>query len=170
MWIILIVQGWGIGPPRQQTKFKDRKMKKNFQITIYPMTAKKDIKEAKEVVKAIKKPVNGSSSALECMELDTYNVYHVTTFSKKNGELQRFNRPCDLHRVTPLQIEVKVQYGKTTLEVSWYTEGSIDDKSCFAEIHTLASWEDGWYKWFDVEDDGTPKAPLAEVFIAEASM
>ena len=60
-------------------------MKKNFQITIYPMTDKKDIKEAKAVAKAIKKEVNGSSSALECMELETYSIYRVTTFSKKAG-------------------------------------------------------------------------------------
>ena len=145
-------------------------MKKNFQLTIDPITDKKDIKEAKAVVKAIKNPVNGSSSALECMELDTYRVYHVTTFSKKNGELKHFKRPCELRRVTPLQIEVKVQYGRTTLEVSWYAEGSIDDKPCYAEITALATWDNGWYKWFYVEDDGTPDAPLATIYINEESI
>ena len=145
-------------------------MKKNFQITIYPMTDKKDIKEAKAVVKAIKNPVNGTSSALACMELDTYNIYHVTTFSKKSGELKHFKRPCELRRVTPLQIEVKVQYGRTTLEVSWYAEGSIDDKPCFAEIHALANWQYGWYKWDDCSDNGTPEAPLATIYINEESI
>ena len=145
-------------------------MKKNFQITIYPMTDKKDIKEAKAVVKALKTEPNGTSSALDCMELETYRVYHVTTFSKKSGELKHFKRPCELRRVTPLQIEVKVQYGRTTLEVSWYAEGSIDDKPCFAEISALATWENGWYKWFYVEDDGTPEAPLATIYISEESI
>ena len=145
-------------------------MKKNFQITIDPMTDKKDIKEAKSVVKAIKNPVNGSSSALECMELETYRVYHVTTFSKKSGELKHFKRPCELRRVTPLQIEVKVQYGRTTLEVSWDASGVIDDKHCYAEITALARWQNGWYNWFYAEDDGTPDAPLATIYISEESI
>ena len=145
-------------------------MKKNFQLTIDPMTDKKDIKEAKEAVKAIKKEVNGSSSALDCMELETYRVYHVTTFSKKSGALKHFKRHCDLRRVTPLQIEVKVQYGRTTLEVSWDASGVIDDKHCYAEITALATWENGWYKWFYVEDDGTPDAPLATIYISEESI
>ena len=145
-------------------------MKKNFQLTIDPITDKKDIKEAKSIVKAIKNPVNGSSSALECMELDTYRVYHVTTFSKKSGELKHFKRPCELRRVTPLQIEVKVQYGRTTLEVSWDASGVIDDKHCYAEITALATWDNGWYKWFYVEDDGTPDAPLATIYINEESI
>ena len=145
-------------------------MKKNFQITIDPMTDKKDIKEAKAVVNAIKKAVKDGNSALECMELDTYRVYHVTTFSKKSGELKHFKRPCELRRVTPLQIEVKVQYGSTTLEVSWDASGVIDDKPCYAEITALATWENGWYKWFFVEDDGTPDAPLATIYINEESI
>ena len=142
-------------------------MKKNFKITIYPMTAKKDIKEAKEVIKALKTLPEGTSSAVECMELDTHDIYHVTTYSKKSGELQLLKRPCDLQRITPLQIEVKVQYGRTVLEVSWDAEGSIEDKPCYAEVHALATWEDGWYKWFDAEDDGTPAAPLATIYINE---
>ena len=145
-------------------------MKKNFQLTIDPMTDKKDIKEAKAVVNAIKKAVKDGNSALECMELDTYRVYHVTTFSKKSGELKHFKRPCELRRVTPLQIEVKVQYGSTTLEVSWDASGVIDDKPCYAEITALATWENGWYKWFCVEDDGTPDAPLATIYINEESI
>ena len=145
-------------------------MKKNFQLTIDPMTDKKDIKEAKSVVKVLKTEPNGTSSALECMELDTYRVYHVTTYSKKSGELKHFKRPCELRRVTPLQIEVKVQYGRTTLEVSWDASGVIDDKPCYAEITALATWENGWYKWFCVEDDGTPDAPLATIYISEESI
>ena len=145
-------------------------MKKNFQITIYPMTGKKDIKEAKSVIKALKTEPNGTSSALACMELDTYNIYRVTTFSKKNGELKHFKRPCELRRVTPLQIEVKVQYGRTTLEVSWDASGVIDDKPCYAEITTLSRWENGWYTWFHAEDDGTPEAPLATIYISEENM
>ena len=142
-------------------------MKKNFKITIYPMTAKKDIKEAKEVVKALKTEPNGTSSAFECMELETYDVYHVTTYSKKRGELQLLKRPCDLQRVTPLQIEVKVQYGRTFLEVSWDASGVIDDKPCYAEITALATWKNGWYTWDNSNDDGTPETPLATIYINE---
>ena len=145
-------------------------MKKNFQITIDPMTDKKDIKEAKAVVKAIKKEVNGTSSALECMELETYHIYRVTTFSKKSGEVERFKRPCDLRRITPLQIEVKVHFCIATLEVSWYAEGSINDKPCFAEIHAIAIWEYDWYQWLYAADDGTPDAPLATIYINEESI
>ena len=145
-------------------------MKKNFQITIDPITDKKDMKEAKAVVKALKTEPNGTSSALECMELDTYRVYHVTTYSKKSGELKHFKRHCDLRRVTPLQIEVNVQYGRTTLEVSWDASGVIDDKPCYAEITTLARWQNGWYTWFHAEDNGTPEAPLATIYISEESI
>ena len=142
-------------------------MKKDFKVTIDSMTAKKDIKEAKEVIKAIKKSLDDGNSAFECMELETYDMYNVTTYSKKDGGLKRLKRPCNLRRVTPLQIEVKVMCGRTTLEVSWYAEGSIDDKPCFAEITALTTWENGWYKWFDVEEDGTPEAPLATIYINE---
>lgn len=145
-------------------------MKKDYEITVYSMTEKKDIKEAKAVVKALKTELNGTACAVECMELDTHNMYHVTTYTKKDGELKLLKRSCDLQRVTPLQIEVRVQYGKTTLAVSWYAEGSIDDKPCLTEIHALARWEDGWYNWFYVEEDGTPKAPLATVYINEESI
>ena len=140
------------------------------QVEISSDTTVAGVKIAKEAVKAIKKEVNGSSSALECMELETYRVYHVTTFSKKSGELKHFKRPCELRRVTPLQIEVKVQYGRTTLEVSWDASGVIDDKPCYAEITALATWENGWYKWFYVEDDGTPEAPLATIYISEENI
>ena len=75
-----------------------------------------------------------------------------------------------MKRITPLQIEVKVQYGRTTLEVSWDASGVIDDKHCYAEITALATWENGWYKWFYVEDDGTPEAPLATIYINEENI
>ena len=145
-------------------------MKIFAQIEVDSSIAMTDVKIAREVAKAIKKEVNGSSSALECMELETYRVYHVTTFSKKSGELKHFKRPCELRRVTPLQIEVKVQYGRTTLEVSWDASGVIDDKHCYAEITALATWENGWYKWDNCEDDGTPDAPLATIYISEESI
>ena len=145
-------------------------MKKNFQVTIDPMTYKKDIKEAKLIIKALKTEPNGTSSALACMELDTFNLYHVTTYSKKSGELKRLKRPCDLKRITPLQIEVKVQYGRASLEVSWDAEGSIEDKPCYAKIHAFATWENGWYSWVYAEDDGTPAAPLATIYISEENI
>ena len=140
------------------------------QVEISSETTLAGVKIAKEAVKDIKKAVKDGNSALECMELETYRVCHVTTFSKKSGELKHFKRPCELRRVTPLQIEVKVQYGRTTLEVSWDASGVIDDKHCYAEITALATWENGWYKWFYVEDDGTPDAPLATIYISEESI
>lgn len=145
-------------------------MRKNFQISIYPMTAKKDMKKAKEVVKALKTGINGNASALKCMELETYDVQRVTTYCKKNGELQRLERPCNLKRVTPLQIEIQVYDGRVTLEVSWDVKGIIDDKACYAEIHALASWKDDWYMWYACNEDGTPKAPLATVYINEENI
>ena len=145
-------------------------MEKNFQITIDPMTDKKDIKKAKSVVKALKTESNGSYSALARMGLDTYHIYRVTTCSQKSGEVERFKRPCDLRRITPLQIEVKVHFCIATLEVSWYAEGSIDDKPCFAEIHAIAIWEFGWYQWLYAADDDTPDAPLATIYINEESI
>ena len=140
------------------------------QVGISTETTLSGVKIAKAVVKALKTEPNGTSSALACMELDTYSIYRVTTFSKKSGELKHFKRPCELRRVTPLQIGVKVQYGRTTLEVSWDASGVIDDKPCYAEITALATWENGWYNWFFAEDDGTPEAPLATIYINEESI
>ena len=137
-------------------------MKKNFQITIYPMTGKKDIKEAKAVVKALKAEPNGTSSALECMELETDRSYQVTTYRDHIASI----RPCNLKRITPLQIEVSVQ-SITHLKISWLAEGMIDGKCCLAKITTYATWQNGWYIWDDCEDTGVPKAPYAEVFIKE---
>ena len=138
-------------------------MKKNFQITIDPMTDKKDIKEAKSVVKALKTEPNGTSSALECMGLETEVLYQVTTYRSNVASI----RPCDLRRITPLSIKVSVQFTLPHLEVSWLTEGMIDGKCCLAKITTYATWENGWYMWYNYGDNGAPKAPYAEVFIKE---
>ena len=131
------------------------------QIEISPETTLANVKEAKEVVKAIKKSVDGSS-ALECMALETENTYQITTYHDHVTSI----RDCDLKRITPLNIEVYVQF-TPHLEVSWLTEGVIDGKSCIAKITADATWKDGWYIWDDCEDTSASKAPYAEVFIKE---
>ena len=136
-------------------------MKTLAQVGISPETTLAGVKIAKEAVKAIKNPVNGS--ALECMELETESTYQVTTYLDHVTSI----RACNLKRITPLNIKVSVQFITPHLEISWLTEGVIDGKCCLAKITTYATWQDGWYKWFYVEDDGTSKAPYAEVFIKE---
>ena len=153
-------------PPPGNNQNKDFKMKKNFQLTIDPMTDKKDIKEAKSVVKAIKKSVDGGYSALECMELETESVYQVTTYRNRVQKIH----DCYFRRITPLQIEVEVQYGTAYLTVSWIAEGIINDKPGMAKITAHATWQDGWYVWDDSNEDGTPKAPYAEVYSREADI
>ena len=138
-------------------------MKTFAQIEVDSRMAMTDIKLAKEVAKAIKKSVDGSSSALECMELETCNIYQVTTYRDHVASI----RSCNLKRITPLQIEVSVQYTTPYLKISWLAEGVIDGKCCLAKITTHATWQDGWYLWDDCEDNGAPKAPYAEVFIRE---
>ena len=133
------------------------------QVGISPETTLAGVKIAKEAVKAIKKSVDGGDSALECMELETESTYQVTTYSINVPSI----RDCNLKRITPLNIKVSVQFITPHLEISWLTEGVIDGKCCLAKITTYATWQDGWYKWFYVEDDGTSKAPYAEVFIKE---
>ena len=133
------------------------------QVEISSETTLAGVKIAKEAVKAIKKEVNGSSSALECMELETESTYQVTTYRDHVTSI----RACNLKRITPLNIKVSVQYTTPHLEISWLTEGVIDCKSCIAKITTYATWQDGWYVWDDCEDNGAPKAPYAEVFIQE---
>ena len=132
------------------------------QVEISSETTLAGVKIAKEAVKAIKNPVNGSSSALECMELDTESTYQVTTYHDHVTSI----RACNLKRITPLNIEVYVQF-TPHLEVSWLTEGVIDGKSCIAKISAYATWQDGWYMWHNCGDNGAPKAPYAEVFIKE---
>ena len=133
------------------------------QVEISSETTLAGVMIAKSVVKAIKKEVNGSSSALECMELETESTYQVTTYSDHVTSI----RACNLRRITPLNIKVSVQYTTPHFEISWLTEGVIDGKCCYAEITALATWENGWYMWHNCGDNGAPKAPYAEVFIKE---
>ena len=133
------------------------------QVEISSETTLAGVKIAKEAVKDIKKAVKDGNSALECMELETESTYQVTTYRDHVTSV----RACNLKRITPLSIKVSVPYTTPHLEISWLTEGVIDGKCCLAKITTYAIWENGWYKWFYVEDDGTPKAPYAEVFIQE---
>ena len=141
-------------------------MKTLTQVGISPETTLAGVKIAKEAVKAIKKEVNGSSSALECMELETESTYQVTTYRDHVTSM----RACNLKRITPLNIKVSVQFITPHLEISWLAEGVIDDKSCIAKISAYATWQDGWYMWHNCGDNGVPKAPYAEVFIAEANI
>ena len=138
-------------------------MKTTAQVGISPETTLAGVKIAKEAVKAIKNSVNGSSSALECMELETESIYQVTTYRDHVTSV----RACNLKRITPLSIRVNVQYTTPHLEISWLTEGVIDCKSCIAKITAYATWQDGWYVWHNCGDNGVPKAPYAEVFIKE---
>ena len=138
-------------------------MKIFAQIEVDSSIAMTDVKIAREVAKAIKKEVNGSSSALECMELETESTYKVTTYRDHVTSI----RACNLKRITPLSIKVSVQYTTPHLEISWLTEGSIDGKCCLAKITTYATWQDDWYVWDDCGDNGASKAPYAEVFIQE---
>ena len=138
-------------------------MKTLAQIEVDSRMAMADVKIAKAVVKALKTEPNGSDSAVECMELETESTYQVTTYRDHVTSI----RACNLKRITPLNIRVSVQFITPHLEISWLAEGVIDGKCCLAKITTYATWQDGWYKWFYVEDDGTSKAPYAEVFIKE---
>ena len=141
-------------------------MKTLTQVGISPETTLAGVKIAKEAVKAIKKEVNGSSSALECMELETESTYQVTTYRDHVTSV----RACNLKRITPLNIKVSVQYTTPHLEISWLAEGVIDCKSCMAKITAYATWKDGWYVWHNCEDTGVPKAPLATIYISEENI
>ena len=133
------------------------------QVEISSETTLAGVKIAKEAVKAIKKEVNGSSSALECMELETESTYQVTTYRDHVTSV----RACNLKRITPLSLTVSVLYTTPHLEISWLAEGMINGKSCIAKITTDATWQDGWYIWDDCKETGVLKAPYAEVFIKE---
>ena len=138
-------------------------MKIFAQVEVDSSIAMTDVKIAKEAVKAIKKEVNGSDSALKCMELETESTYQVTTYRDHVTSI----RACKLKRITPLNIKVSVPYTTPHLEISWLTEGVIDGKCCLAKIKKYATWQDGWYMWHNCGDNGAPKAPYAEVFIQE---
>ena len=123
-------------------------------------------KDAKKIVKDIKRKVDGNDSAFDCMELETESVYQVTTYRNRVQKIH----DCYFRRITPLQIEVEVQYGTAYLTVSWIAEGIINDKPGMAKITAHATYQDGWYVWDDCEDNGTPKAPYAEVYSREADI
>ena len=138
-------------------------MKTLTQVEIDSETTVAEVKIAKAVVKDIKNPVNGSDSALACMELETESTYQVTTYRDHVASI----RACNLKRITPLNIKVSVQFITPNLEISWLAEGVLDNKSCMAKITAYATWQNGWYMWDTCEDNGAPKAPYAEVFIKE---
>ena len=135
-------------------------MKSFKQIEIGSDTTLAGVKIAKEAVKAIKKSVNDGNSALECMELETESTYQVSTY--RDGVVT--THACNLTRITPLSIKVNVQYTTPHLEVSWIAEGELNNKCCIAKIITYATWKDGWYSWDVCEDNGTPKAPYAQIY------
>ena len=118
-------------------------------------------KEAKKIVKDIKKKIDGGDSAFDCIELETESTYHVTTYRDHVASVHE----CVFNRITPLQIEVEIQlYGTAYLTVSWIAEGCINGKPGMAKITARATWQDGWYVWDDCSDNGTPKAPYAEIY------
>ena len=118
-------------------------------------------KDAKKIAKDIKKKVDAGDSTFDCIELETESVYQVTTY--RDGVANVCD--CYFRRITPLQIEVEVQlYGRAYLTVSWIVEGLINGKSGMAKITAHATWQDGWYSWDDSNEDGTPKAPYAEIY------
>lgn len=128
------------------------------QIKVDSRTTVTDAEKAKEVVKAIRKPVNGTSSALRYMEQETEYVHQVSTWWKSStGKIEYFKRNCSMKRITSLKIIVSVRETKTYLKISWIAEGRIEDKRCFAKIVAGATWENGWYMW-DECDTGCPKA------------
>lgn len=118
-------------------------------------------KDAKKIAKNVKKKIDGGDSAFDCMELETEALYQVTTY--RDGVAKIWN--CDFRRITPLQIDVEIQlYGRAYLEVSYVVEGSINGKPGMAKITAHATWEDDWYTWDESNEDGTPKAPYAEIY------
>ena len=143
----------------------------NTQIEIDSITTVIDSEKAKEVVKAIRKTMNGTSSALKCMERETEHVHQVSTWCQKSstGKLEYFKRNCSMKRITPLKILISVQETKTYLKISWIAEGMIEGKRCFAEITADATWEKDWYAWYE-SDFGCPKAPHAKIFISEVNL
>ena len=119
------------------------------------------VKDAKKIVKDIKNKIDGGDSAFDCMELETESVYQVTTY--RDGVANICD--CYFQRITPLQIEVELQmYGRAYLTVSWIVEGIISGKSGMAKITAHATWENDWYMWNESNEDGTPKAPYAEIY------
>lgn len=153
---------------KNKTHFQGSKM--NTQIKVDSRTTVIDSEKAKEVVKAIRKPVNGTSSALRYMEQETEYVHQVSTWCKSStGKLEYFKRNCSMKRITPLEIIASVRETKTYLKISWIAEGIIEGKRCFAEITAGAIWEKDWYAWDDC-DSGGQKAPHAKIFISEADI
>lgn len=140
----------------------------NTQIEVDSRTTATDDKKAKEVVKAIRKPANGTSSALRYMEQDIHYVYQVTSINTRSGNIELSKRSCAMVCITPLNIKVDIHYGKIRLKVSWLAEGVIDNKYCIAKIIAYATWENGWYTWDNCADNGTPNSPCAQVYISEA--
>ena len=131
------------------------------QVIVRKATPMYFVKDAKKIAKDIKKRVDGDASTFDCMELDTESTYQITTY--RDGVTIVCD--CNFRRITPLQIEVEVQlYDRAYLKVSWISEGCINGKSGMAKITARATWQDGWYVWDDCAENGTPKAPYAEIY------
>lgn len=147
---------------KNKTHFQGSKM--NTQIKVDSRATVTDDKKAKEVVKAIRKPVNGTSSALRYMEQEAEYIHQVSTWCKSStSKLEYFKRNCSMKRITPLEIIASVRETKTYLKISWIAKGKIEDKHCFARIIADATWEDGWYSWNEC-DNGSPKALILKFY------
>lgn len=140
--------------------------KQKSQVVISGETTVEMAKAAKELIKRMTK-----ANTFECMELETENIYAVTTY-RRTGigyRIEPVNRKCNLQRISPLTITVtmKDNFSAPELKVEFLAEGCVDNRMAMAKIKAYGKCENDWHLWDNATESGTPNAPFADVYFYE---
>ncbi|MDD3228936.1 MAG: hypothetical protein PHE09_06915 [Oscillospiraceae bacterium] len=143
----------------------------NAKIKISKETTIANVPACKEIIAALK---NAETSLLDCILTETARADEVTTCKAvRGGDCVKTVRKCDLKRIGQTEITVRQAHYDTApvIEVAFLAEGHLRHTEEFTEImakvKVWAKWNDGWYAWEEASDDGSPKAPYAQIYIAE---
>jgi len=143
--------------------------KQKSQVGISPKNTIANAQEAKAIARQIVAEIDGSASALECMEQDTKYASQITTYriNTENHTCEEILRECNIKRVSPLTVSVEIQDGKVLIEVNYLAEGWMNETEILAKMTIFARWENDWYVWEHAAENGNPEAPYGRIYISE---
>lgn len=143
----------------------------NAKIRISKDTTIKNVPVCKEIIAALK---DAETSLLDCIATETGRADQITTCKiGANGECVKTVRECDITRIGKMEITVRQSAYDIVpiIEVAFLAEGHLRHTDKFtaiiAKVNAWAKWNDGWYAWEEATETGTPKAPYAQIFVAE---
>lgn len=143
----------------------------NAKIRISKNTTIKNVPACKEIIAALK---DTETNLLDCISTETGRADQITTCKiGANGEGVKTVRECDIARIGKMEITVRQSAYDIVpvIDVAFLAEGHLRHTDKFtaliAKVNAWAKWNDGWYAWEEATETGMPKAPYAQIFIAE---